>query len=154
MTDETAPVEPDDTEPGEETPEDSAQPVDEGGDDGATSGEDQETFTREYVHELRDEAAAARVKAKRADAAEDRLRAAIITAATTGILTDPTDLPWTSDLAEDHDGWPDAEKIKAAARELVEAKPHLGRPTGDVGQGQRGDDHDAVSLSDLLRAGT
>jgi len=116
-------------------------------------GDEAKVYPEAYVKELRDEAAAARVRAKRVDAAEDKLRAAAIATATAGILTDPTDLTWSAELA-DEDGWPDAEKITTAARELVEAKPHLGRPSGDVGQGQRGDDHDHVSLTDLLRSGT
>ena len=149
---ELAPVEPNDDKRGEDSVNGRTPVGDEPGDEGDHSGENQETFSREYVHELRDEAAAARVKAKRGDAAEDRLRSAIITAATAGVLADPTDLPWTSDLADD-DGWPSYEKIEAAARELVEAKPHLGRVGGDVGQGQRGDDHDAFSLTDLLKSG-
>ena len=51
-----------------------------------------ETFTREYVQRLRDEAAGHRVKAKRADALAARLVTA--QAALTGKLADPTDLPF------------------------------------------------------------
>ena len=149
---ENEPVEPNDDVGGEGSVNGRAPTGDEPGDDGHDGGDDQESFGREYVHELREKAAAARVKAKRGDAAEDRLRAAIITATTSSLLADPTDLPWTADLADD-DGWPDPDKIETAARELVEAKPHLGRVGGDVGQGQRGDDHDAVSLTDLLKSG-
>lgn len=59
-----------------------------------TPAEEQpETFDRDYVQKLRDEAAGHRVKAKRADA----LAAALVTAqaALTGKLADATDLPYS-----------------------------------------------------------
>jgi hypothetical protein len=113
--------------------------------------EESETFDREYVQRLRDEAATQRIRAKRADEAEARLRVLTIEAATRGVLTDPTDLPWSEQHADD-DGWPDADKIRAAAEELVGRKPHLARPSGDVGQG-RHTEEETVSLAGLLRVG-
>lgn len=107
-------------------------------------------YDEEYVKELRDEAAANRVKARRGDTAEDRLRAAVIASTVAGVLADPTDLPWSAGLADD-EGWPDADKITVAAHNLVTAKPHLGRPSGDLGQGQRWDDADAFSLTEFIR---
>ena len=139
---------------GETTPETSPTAGDAPEQSGDDRGGDQEpeTFDRAYVQKLRDEAAANRVKAKRADEAETRLRTLSVEAATRGVLQDPTDLAWSDDL-NDEDGWPDHDKIRAAAEALAEKKPHLGRPAGDVGQGRHSEDEDTVSLSGLLRAG-
>ncbi len=67
--------------------------------DGAATSQDvadqPESFDREYVQKLRDEAAGHRVEAKRADALNARLATA--QAALTGKLADPTDLPFTPD---------------------------------------------------------
>lgn len=110
------------------------------------------SYNEEYVKRLRDEAARYRVKAKRADDAEGRLRAAAIGQATDGILADPTDMTWSDEFADD-DGWPDLDRIKDAAINLVVSKPHLGRPRGFVGQGHHSDEPDPVSLSGILKAG-
>ena len=136
---------------GDEAQEHGAPVVDEGGAPGDTSG-GPKVYDEEYVKGLRDENAATRQRAKRAEEAENRLRASVIASATAGILQDPTDLPWSDELT-DEDGYPDAEKITDAAEALVTAKPHLGRPRGDVGQGQRGDEVDAFSLTELIRSG-
>lgn len=147
------------TEPSTEgvsTEEPETPPVDDGGDAGAPpdgdQGTEQETFPREYVEKLREEAAAHRTKAKRAEDAETLLRTLAIADATRGLLTDPTDLQWSDDLAGD-DGWPAPEKITAAAEALVSTKPHLGRPSGDIGQGRHSETDDGVSLAALLKAG-
>ncbi len=112
---------------------------------GPTGGE-QETFSREYVQQLRDEAAAHRVKAKDRDTLADRLVVALV--AGTGRLADPDDLPRTAELL----AAPTPENVTAAVDELLARKPHLGsrRPTGDAGQGARPDET-AVSLLGLLR---
>ncbi len=108
-----------------------------------------ETFDREYVQKLRDEAAGHRVKAKRTDALNARLATA--QAALTGKLADPTDLPFTDDLLDD-DGLVDEDKVHAAVEDLIKRKPHLAarRPTGEVGQGARPEVPD-ISLASLLR---
>lgn len=108
-----------------------------------------ETFPRAYVEELREEAAGHRVKAQRADELSRRLTVAY--AAATGRLADPSDLAYSDELLDD-DGMPDQEKIAAAIDALVSRKPHLGRPSGDIGQGFRGEEA-PVSLAALLRAG-
>ena len=110
-----------------------------------------ETFDREYVQKLRDEAAGHRVKAKRADALAASLVTA--TAALTGKLADPTDLPYDEALL-DEDGYVDETKVQAAVDELVKRKPHLAarRPRGDVGQGARPEPDD-TGLATLLRRG-
>jgi hypothetical protein len=110
-----------------------------------------ETFDREYVQKLRDEAAGHRVKAKRTDALNARLATA--QAALTGKLADPTDLPFTDDLL-DEDGLVDEAKVHAAVEDLIKRKPHLAarRPTGNVGQGARPEAAE-VGLASLLRRG-
>lgn len=127
----------------------------EGGTPGEAAGGDQvepKSYDEAYVKTLRDEAAANRVKAKRVEETETRLRSLAVADAVRGVLQDPADLPWSDDLADD-DGWPDPDKITAAAEQLVAAKPHLARPAGDIGQGRHSEHDDTVSLSSLLRAG-
>lgn len=112
-----------------------------------------ESFPRAVVEQLREEAAAARVKAKKADEYAERMRSLAIVAATRGVLADPTDLPYADDF-DDETGLPDLSKITAAAEALVAAKPHLGRVRGDAGQGRHSEPHPAaVSLSALMRGG-
>jgi len=110
-----------------------------------------ETFDREYVQKLRDEAAGHRVKAKRAEA----LSAALVTAqaAATGKLADATDLPYDEEMLDD-DGVPDPDKVLAAVEDLLGRKPHLGarRPRGDVGQGAR-PERQEEGLAAMLRRG-
>lgn len=118
--------------------------------------EEQDTFPRAYVESLRAEAAEHRTgrtaAEERSEAALSRLRLAAIHSATRDVLADPTDLQWSDDMT-DEEGWPDAEKISAAASALVEAKPHLGRVRGDVGQGYRSTESTSVDLAGMLRAG-
>ncbi len=114
-----------------------------------------QTFPRRVVEELRREAAAYRTRAQRADEAMQRLMTAMIEKTTTGVLADPSDLPASQDL-HGEDGWPDPERIEAAARDLVSKKPHLAARSvaGDVGQGVRGDEaEEPFSLAAALRAG-
>ncbi|WP_252974966.1 hypothetical protein [Janibacter melonis] len=113
------------------------------------AGEDAETFSREYVERLRAEAAEARVRAKRADEAEERLRGLALADAVRGLLMDPSDLGWDETYV-DENGWPDHDKILAAAEELVARRPHLARPRGDVGLGRRGEPSDDVSLVGIM----
>ncbi len=138
------------TNPTEKTETDTEEPT------AATAGDDAapdvaETFTREYVQKLRDEAAGHRVKAKRADALAARLVTAAV--ALTGKLADPTDLPFTEDLLDDH-GLVDDTKVQEAVEDLIKRKPHLAarRPTGDVGQGARPEIPE-IGLGALLRRG-
>ncbi|WP_019874169.1 hypothetical protein [Sporichthya polymorpha] len=136
---------------------DSAPPVEPpggaGDQPGGGEGTEPKTYDEDYVKNLRDEAATARVKAKRGEEAEKRLRDLAIANAVRDILTQPDDLAW-NDAYADENGFPDPEKILAAAEELIKAKPYLARPRGDVGQGRHSqEDPDAVSLSALMRGG-
>lgn len=104
-----------------------------------------ETFPRDYVEKLRQEAAEARTRAKKADDLARELFHAKVAA--TGLLADPTDLPFDEKLLADHPA------LEAAIEDLVGRKPHLAsrRPRGDVAQGAS-ETAPQVSLIDLLRA--
>lgn len=113
----------------------------------ADASPDPETFPRAYVEELRAEAAANRVKAKRADELAEEVFLSRVSAL--GKLADPTDLPFAAELLEDRSA------MEAAVDELIATKPHLAdrRPTGDIDQGARGT-NTPVNLAAMLRART
>lgn len=104
-----------------------------------------ETFPRAYVEELRQEAADARVKAKRADDLAARLHVALTAA--TGRLADPSDLPFEDAHLDD------PQALTTALDQLLVRKPHLAnrKPRGDVGQGATSTNSSAVDLGSLLR---
>ena len=108
--------------------------------------EDAETFPRAYVEKLRQEAADARVRAKKADELARELFTARVAA--TGRLADPNDLPFDDALLADMPA------LEAAIDELLADHPHYAarRPRGDVGQGATGSDAGTVNLAGLLRA--
>ena len=62
-------------------------------------------------------------------------------------MADPTDLPFDPEHLDD----PDA--LAAAVDELLVRKPHLAarRPSGDIGQGNRGPVSEPFSLLGLLK---
>lgn len=105
-----------------------------------------ETFSREYVQELRSEAAEYRTRAKSADKYREALWASRVAA--TGRLADPTDLP----MPDDADPL-DADAVSAAVDELIERKPHLKRreAAAGVGQGLTDLQDNSVSLTSWLR---
>ena len=154
------PTDPDLEQPTEPEPEGAEQPADpdleqpadpepEGAD---PEPEDEgETFTRDYVHEIRREAARYRTRAAEAETEAETLRDALWTArvAATGRLMDPADLP----RPEGADLEP--ETVAAAVDALLEQRPHYGRRriTGRIGQGE-GVPPTGVSLSGLLRGNT
>ena len=104
-----------------------------------------ETFPREYVEKLRQEAAEARVKAKKAEGYAQALFAARVAA--TGRLADPSDLPFDETLVDD------LPAMEAAIDALIAQHPHYAtrKPRGDVGQGASGP-ADTVDLAGMLRA--
>lgn len=116
---------------------------------------DPETFPRAYVQQLRDEAAKYRQRAGRADEAARRLLEATVRSAVRDHLADPTDLLTFVDETElvDGDGWPDPDKITAAAESLAASKPHLAprRPRGDIGQGAA-PSSETVNLAAIMRS--
>lgn len=115
-------------------------------DDAQEAQEDAETFPRAYVEKLRQEAADARVRAKRADDLARELFTARVAA--TGRLADPNDLPFDDALLAD------LPALEAAIDELLADHPHYAarRPRGDIGQGATGSDAGTVNLAGLLRA--
>lgn len=115
------------------------------GSDLKSDPDDAETFPREYVEKLRTENGKYRQRAAEADALATRLHTELVRA--TGRLADPTDLPFDADHIAD------AGKMVAAIDALLEAKPHLAsrRPTGDIGQGNRGQGGGSFSLLQMLK---
>lgn len=110
--------------------------------------DESETFPREYVEKLRTENGKYRQRAGEADSLAKRLHTELVRA--TGRLADPTDLPF------DEDHLADPDKMVAAIDALLDAKPHLAtrRPSGDIGQGNRGPSSSGFSLLDMLKERT
>lgn len=106
---------------------------------------DSETFPRQVVEDLRKENGKYRQRAQQSDALAQRLHTELVRA--TGRLADPTDLPFDESHLEDSDS------LSLAIDELLESKPHLAtrRPTGDIGQGQRGPASANFSLLQTLK---
>jgi hypothetical protein len=109
-----------------------------------------ETFTLDYVKQLRDEAAANRVKAKRTDEANVRLVQAL--AAADGRLIEASELAYSEALTDD-DGIVTGEKVSAAIDALIASKPYLSsrRPTVPIVQGVQPQIPDAPGLFTLIR---
>lgn len=131
------------TPDGETPPE--GGPTPENGADGSEEN-DPDTFPREYVQNLRKEAAGYRERAKKADDYAAQLHALMVEKL--GKLADPSDLPF------DEAHLADPAALAAAVEELLARKPHLAsrKVYGDIGQGDRGDGLDGgVSLANLLR---
>lgn len=104
-----------------------------------------ETFPREYVEQLRSEAAESRLKAKKADDLARQLFTARVAA--TGRLADPNDLAFDENLLDDLPG------LEAAIEALIADHPHYAArtPRGTIGQGHT-DTSDHVDLAGMLRA--
>ena len=109
---------------------------------------DADMFPRTVVEKLRRESARYRERARTADTMAQRLHAELVRA--TGRLADPSDLPFDEAHLDD----PDA--LAAAVDDLLDRKPHLAsrRPSGDIGQGQRGPAAEGFSLLGLLKERT
>lgn len=127
---------------------------DQAGTDDHDDGDDQdadadaETFPRAVVERLRAENAKYRQRAGQAEALAERLHTELVRA--TGKLADPTDLPF------DEAHLDDPEALAGAVEDLLARKPHLAarRPSGDIGQGNRGPASGSFSLLDVLKART
>lgn len=113
--------------------------------------EETQTFSADYVKELREEAAGHRTRAKAAEEALAPLQARLFTMLVeqTGRLADPTDLAFDAELLDDE------EALTGAIDALLEAKPHLAsrRVVGDIGQGAGEPREGEVSLAGILAAG-
>lgn len=106
--------------------------------------EDDETFPRAYVEQLRSENAKYRQRAQDADTYAQRLHTELVRA--TGKLLDPTDMPFDSEHLADRD------KLSLAIEQLIEQKPHLAarKPVGNIGQGPSASPA-TVDLAAILR---
>ena len=109
-----------------------------------------ESFSAEYVAQLREESAAHRVKAKRIDSANARLVAAY--AAADGRLVDIEALAFDEAMLDD-DGLVDRDKVATAIAGLIEAKPYLASrtPATVLPQGVRETAPAAPGLFDFIR---
>lgn len=110
-----------------------------------SEAEEVDTFPRAVVEKLRQENGKYRQRAQQSDTLARRLHTELVRA--TGRLADPTDLAFDEGHLDD----PDA--LAAAVEELLDRKPHLAarRPSGDIGQGQRGPASAGFSLLSALK---
>ncbi|WP_145012983.1 hypothetical protein [Mycobacterium marseillense] len=110
-----------------------------------TDGEhESETLAR-----VRREAKNLRARAKTAEARVDELSRELFALKVSALdkLADATDLAYDPELLDD-------DKLTEAVDALVAAKPHMAKPrkpTGSVGQGQRGNGVGPMDFSSLLR---
>ena len=109
-----------------------------------TPADEHTTFSREYVEELRGEAAKYRTRAKHTEEVERRLHEALVRL--DGRLHDASDLDFDPKRLE-------GDGVEAAITALLEAKPHLAKraPSGDVGAGVRGEVDAAPDLISIMR---
>lgn len=150
QTDQQTPAETDQQTPAETTPsppENGTQTVDPEaphGDPGdETALPEGDTFSREYVQELRQESANYRTQLRAVQEQLHRLQVE-----NTGQLADPADLPFDPAYLDD----PDA--LMAAIEALLEQKPHLKARRFDPGAAAQGPRHTSgaeVNLADLMR---
>ena len=124
-------------------PQKQAEPTDEQPAD-EKAADEHTTFSREYVEELRGEAAKYRTRAKHTEEVERRLHDALVRL--DGRLHDASDLDFDPKRLE-------GDGVEAAITALLEAKPHLAKraPSGDVGAGVRGEVDAAPDLISIMR---
>lgn len=121
--------------------------------------EGQQSFDADYVRELREENAARRVELKEAHERREAAVNALFEREIekhASILRDPealTAFAKREELMDEETGLPDADKIKAAALDLVAQKPYLDarKPEGDIDQGRKGEPPKVFDLSRMLR---
>jgi polysaccharide pyruvyl transferase WcaK-like protein len=109
-----------------------------------------ETYPAETVRKLRDENAKFRTRAREAETRVDELSRELfaLKVASLDKLEDASDLEYNPELLAD----PDA--LAAKVDELITARPHYAkrpRPSGSVGQGNRGDSAAAPTFASLLQ---
>ena len=127
-------------------PQKQAEPTDEQpAEQPGEKADEHATFSREYVEELRGEAAKYRTRAKHTEEVERRLHDALVRL--DGRLHDASDLDFDPKRLEGDGG------VEAAITALLEAKPHLAKraPSGDVGAGVRGEVDAAPDLISIMR---
>lgn len=109
-----------------------------------------ETFSAEYVKQLRQEAATHRIRAKRTDEANERMVRTI--AEMDGRLINADEFALSDDMLDD-DGIVDPSKVREAIGSLLDAKPYLAKrtPTTPLPMGVRQTDEPAPSLFQMVR---
>lgn len=134
----------------EQLPEATEQPAEATPDAPSEATSEPDTYSADYVRELRAESAERRVKAKRVDEANARLARAY--AVQDGRLIESGELAYGEHLLDD-DGLVDPVKVTAAIDELLQAKPYLAsqRPAQPIAQGVREDVPEQPGLFALLR---
>lgn len=127
---------------GDSAPDNSAASGDTDGTTDTTESGDADTFSREYVQELRQESASYRTRVRDLEQQLHRLQVQ-----QTGALADPADLEFDAAHLES------PEALQAAIDALLADKPHLKarRIVGDVGQGNRGSAPAEVNLLGMLQ---
>lgn len=118
--------------------------------DGAEEDTESDSYPAEVVRKLRDENAKVRTRAKDAEQRTDELSRELFALKVAALdkLADVTDLEYNPDLLAD----PDA--LAAAVDELLAKRPHYAkrtRPSGSVGQGDRGGSAAAPTFASLLQ---
>jgi len=111
--------------------------------------DDSATFSADYVKTLREESAGHRIKAKRIDAANERLLRSV--AESDGRLVNVDEITNSDDLLDD-DGIIDPIKVRDAIGVLISSKPYLAtrRPITAIPQGVQGQITDMPSLFNLV----
>lgn len=109
-----------------------------------------DTFTREYVTELRRESAEHRTRARDAEARAETLAETLWNerVAALGLLADPADLPYDAEALDD------PAEIRRQADELLTRRPHLRtrRISARAGQGEGVNGADGVSITGIMRS--
>lgn len=115
-------------------------PSGEGNDTGEQNNEP-DSFSREYVHELREEAKGYRENleevTKRGDTYFELLKLRTLEAATSDLMRATSDMPADDPRYYDNAGFPSLEGMREVAQEILQQKPYLAKPHGDVKQGVR-----------------
>lgn len=134
----------------EPTLEPTDEPVEATPDASPEATSEPDTYSADYVRELRAENAERRLKAKRVDEANARLARAY--AQQDGRLIESNELAYGDHLLDD-DGLVDPAKVTAAIDALLQSKPYLAsqRPLQPIAQGVRQDVPEQPGLFSLLR---
>lgn len=145
------------TEQLEQQPNDTTEPQQAAGEP-VEPQDEPDTFPREYVEQLRGEAAESRTALKevtqRGDAYFEMLKRRTLEAATSDLIRATSDLPADDPRYYDNNGFPSLEGMREVATELIQQKPYLAKPHGDIKQGVREESHaedPALILGNALR---
>jgi hypothetical protein len=109
---------------------------------------DPDTFSREYVQQLRKEAADHRAKSRKVTEANARLMT--LQAGIDGRLVDVDALTFAEDMLDDS-GLVDPARVTAAIDALIESKPYLRKAAPPIAQGVMPQAPAEPGLFDLIR---